>query len=70
MATPKRSPTPPSFEVDIRSGGRVLLRDLNPVSIVSGVLLIFVGLLLISGQLTLLNQWLAPLLPSWWPQTV
>jgi cytochrome c-type biogenesis protein len=55
---------------DLTIGGRVLLRDLNPVSIISGVLLIFVGLLLISGQLTLLNQWLAPLLPSWWPQTV
>jgi hypothetical protein len=32
---------------------------------VSGVLLIFMGVLLISNQLTMLNRWIAPRLPAW-----
>ena len=50
---------------DLRIGGRVLLSNLNVVSVVSGVLMIFMGVLLLSNQVTLLNQWIAPLLPSW-----
>jgi cytochrome c-type biogenesis protein len=46
-------------------GGRTLLRDLNLISMVSGILLIAVGVLLFSGQFTRLNALIAPLLPDW-----
>jgi cytochrome c-type biogenesis protein len=50
---------------DLKIGGRVLLHDLNVISMVSGVLLIFMGILLISNRVTWLNQIIAPLLPEW-----
>lgn len=55
---------------DLRLGEWTLRHDLNWVSMISGGLLILVGVLLVSGQFTKLNQWMAPLLPSWWPQGV
>ncbi|MGI8586302.1 MAG: cytochrome c biogenesis CcdA family protein [Chloroflexia bacterium] len=50
---------------DLRIAGHTLLRNLNTVSIISGVLMIFMGGLLISNRVTMLNQWIAPLLPTW-----
>ena len=50
---------------DLRIGGRTILHDLNIISMISGVLLIFMGILLVSGQMTRLNSWIAPLLPDW-----
>ena len=52
---------------DLRVAGRTLLRDLNPVSMVSGVLLIFVGVLLISNRILLLNVWFNDWIGPWWP---
>lgn len=50
---------------DLRLGGRVLLHDLNAVAMFSGLLMIGMGGLLLSDRVTMLNQWIAPLLPSW-----
>jgi cytochrome c-type biogenesis protein len=46
---------------DIRLAGRTLLRDLNPISLVSGALLLFMGVLLAFDRVTWLNQFL----PQW-----
>jgi len=50
---------------DLRLAGRTVLRDLNAVSMVSGLLMIGMGILLLANQVTMLNQWIAPLLPAW-----
>jgi cytochrome c-type biogenesis protein len=52
---------------DIRIGTLTLLRNLNPISMVSGVLLIFVGVLLISNRILLLNVWFDQIVGPWWP---
>ena len=46
---------------DIRLAGRTLLRDLNPISLVSGALLLFMGVLLAFDRVSWLNQFL----PQW-----
>ena len=50
---------------DLRVAGRTLVRNLNVVSMVSGLLMIFMGALLLSNRVTMLNGWIAPLLPTW-----
>lgn len=46
---------------DLRVAGRTLLAGLNPISLVSGALLLVMGLLLVSDRVTWLNQFL----PQW-----
>jgi cytochrome c-type biogenesis protein len=47
---------------DIRLAGRTLLAGLNPISLVSGILLLFMGGLLMMDRVTWLNQ----LMPQWY----
>jgi hypothetical protein len=46
---------------DFRVAGHTLLAGLNPISLVSGTLLVLMGLLLVSDRVTWLNQFL----PQW-----
>jgi cytochrome c-type biogenesis protein len=46
---------------DLRLAGRTLIAGLNPISLVSGVLLLFMGGLLMMDRVTWLNQFL----PTW-----
>ena len=46
---------------DLRMAGRTLLRDLNPISAVSGILLLLMGGLLMLDKVT----WLNTFLPQW-----
>jgi len=46
---------------DLRVAGRTLLASLNPITLVSGVLLLFMGGLLVLDRVTWLNQFL----PQW-----
>jgi cytochrome c-type biogenesis protein len=46
---------------DLRVAGHTLLAGLNPISLVSGTLLVLMGLLLVSDRVTWLNQFL----PQW-----
>ncbi|HMA36241.1 MAG TPA: cytochrome c biogenesis protein CcdA [Chloroflexia bacterium] len=46
---------------DLRVAGRTLLANLNPISLLSGVLLLFMGVLLVLDRVT----WLNGLMPQW-----
>jgi cytochrome c-type biogenesis protein len=50
-----------AMSFDLRMAGRTLLANLNPITLVSGVLLLFMGALLMLDRVT----WLNTLLPQW-----